>query len=508
MMMATAKIDTDKLIACMHPLDVVGDNSGEILDLVYDSRKVGPGSAFFALRGTSADGHCYINNAIDRGAELIVMEKPHELAGVTAVVVEDARVALAEASALFFGKPSQKLRVVGVTGTNGKTTITYLVEAMLVAAQQRPAVIGTVNYRFDNREIPASHTTPESYDLQELVAGFLEQGADSLVVEVSSHALEQNRVVGIDFEVGIFTNLTPEHLDYHQTMESYFASKKKFFDDYLVPQGSRAVVNIDDPYGQKIASSLDDVLTCGISSEADVRAENVELSRQGIKADIVTPAGRFALCSSLLGGFNVSNILCAIAAGIALELPLAAIVEGISHVPVVPGRVEAIENERDAVILVDYAHTGDALENVLKAVGELKAARVITVFGCGGDRDRSKRPVMGEIAARYSDLVIVTSDNPRTEAPASILSEIVPGVEKHFKSALTAEQAGKPDARGYIVVADRKDALLMAVNMLQSGDLLLVAGKGHEDYQIIGKERIHFDDREQIRLALQTSGRC
>jgi len=507
MMITTSKIGTDQLIASMHPLDVAGNSQGVIRDLVYDSRKAGPGCAFFALRGISDDGHQFIADAVDRGAELVVMEEPHPVKGATGIVVANARQALAEASALFFGQPTRTMRVVGVTGTNGKTTVTYLIEAMLIAARQRPAVVGTVNYRYQGSETPASHTTPESYDLQKLTADFLGQGADSLVLEVSSHALEQNRVSGINFEVGIFTNLTPEHLDYHQTMESYFSSKKKFYDDYIVPQGSRAVVNIDDPYGRRIADELDDALTCGLAAEADVRAENVTLSRRGIEADVVIPHGRFRLQSALLGGFNLSNLLCAIAGGVALDLPLDAIVSGIKAVPVVPGRIETIENNRDALILVDYAHTGDALENVLQAVNELAGGRVITLFGCGGDRDRSKRPVMGEIAARFSDLAIVTSDNPRTEDPDSIINEILTGVKKHYASPLMLEQLQSSSSKGHVVVPDRREAIQVAVEILLPGDLLLVAGKGHEDYQIIGKEKVHFDDREEIRQALRASGR-
>jgi UDP-N-acetylmuramoyl-L-alanyl-D-glutamate--2,6-diaminopimelate ligase len=290
-------------------------------------------------------------------------------------------------------------------------------------------------------------------------------------------------------------------------MDAYFASKRRLFDEYIVPQSAKAVVNIDDPYGRKLAEQLPGVLSFGLATDADIRAENVELTRNGIRAEIVTPQGRFALQSELLGGFNVSNLLCAIATASALDVPQQSIVEGISRVPVVPGRIEKIENDRDALIMVDYAHTGDALENVLKAVTELDARRIITVFGCGGDRDRSKRPVMGEIAARYSDLVIVTSDNPRTEDPESILSEILPGVMSHFDQQLTRDQVLEADAKGVFVTTDRLDALQMAVRAIQKDDILLVAGKGHEDYQILGKEKIHFDDREEIRRALQSPGR-
>ena len=359
--MTPRRLNTDELIAGIHPLHVAGDVSGEVCDLVYDSRKVFPGSAFFALRGSHVDGHQYIDAAVEQGASVVVMEEEKVITGATAVVVENSRTALAEASALYFGRPAGSMQVVGVTGTNGKTTITYLLEAILAAVHQRPAVIGTVNYRFGDNETEASHTTPESYELQKMMSDFRQQGADSLIMEVSSHALEQNRVAGIDFSVGVFTNLTPEHLDYHQTMDSYFASKKRLFDDYVVPQGAKAVVNIDDPYGLVLAEGLPGALTCGMSEGADIRAENVKLSRDGIEAEIVTPNGRFTMQSELLGKFSVSNILCAIAAAVALEIPHEAILKGIAKVPVVPGRIEKIENDRDALILVDYAHTGDAL---------------------------------------------------------------------------------------------------------------------------------------------------
>ncbi len=505
--MTTHVLKTRELIDCIRPLRVAGETAGAVTGLVYDSRRVSPGCAFFALRGSHVDGHRFIDEAIARGAAVIVTEEPLEISGATALTVANARRALAEASALFFGQPARQMRVVGVTGTNGKTTITYLLEAILAAARLRPAVIGTVNYRYAGNETEASHTTPESYHLQEVIAGFRQQGADALIMEVSSHALEQNRVAGIGFEVGIFTNLTPEHLDYHQTMDAYFASKKKLFDEYIVPQGGRPVVNIDDPYGRVLAAGLGDALTCGLSDDAAVRAENVVLSRDGIRAEIVSPRGRFGLRSELLGNFSVSNILCAVSAAMAMEISIEAILEGISRVPVVPGRIEKIGNDRDALILVDYAHTGDALENVLKAVTGLGARRVITVFGCGGDRDRSKRPVMGEIAARYSDLVIVTSDNPRTEDPQGIIDEILPGVRRHFSADLDEEQLLAADARGVYVTADRRAALNMGVAALQPGDLLLVAGKGHEDYQILGTEKTHFDDREEIREALRAPGR-
>lgn len=504
--MTQRSLEISDLLDRIELLQVAGSASGAVTDLVYDSRKVSPGCAFFALPGTRVDGHDYIEDAVANGARVVVSQRPVQVAGAVVATVADSRRALALASDLYFGSPTSSMRVVGITGTNGKTTVTYLLEAMLQEAGYKPAVIGTVNYRFGADERAASHTTPESYELQQVIADFREQGADALVMEVSSHALEQGRVAGINFEAGIFTNLTPEHLDYHGTMESYFASKRKFFDEYIVPGKKAAVVNVDDAYGRQLATDLPGILTCGIDSEAMVRAENVRLDRSGIRTDIVTPKEKFSLQSPLLGRFNVSNLLCAIAGATACDLSVEQIVAGIARVPVVPGRIERIDNDRDALLLVDYAHTGDALENVLEAVSGLEATRIITVFGCGGDRDRNKRPVMGEVAARFSDLAIVTSDNPRTEDPATIIDEIIPGVEKHFTEPLSDEQFTQPAANGYIVIPDRRQAIRRAIEVLQPGDLLVVAGKGHEDYQIIGTKRFHFDDREEIRQALQARG--
>ena len=458
---------------------------------------------FFALRGAAVDGHDFIEAALAAGATAVVLERERALPpGVAGILVADARLAMARAAAAFFGHPTADIPVVGVTGTNGKTTVTYLVEAILRAAGKNPAVLGTINYRFGNQQRPSLHTTPESVDLLATIAEFRGAGADALVMEVSSHALEQRRVDGVRFDVGVFTNLTPEHLDYHGTMANYLSSKQRFFTELLPSSRGRGVLNLDDPRVAELAASLPEALTCGRQAAAAVRAEAVTLSLQGITARVITPAGALQLRSRLLGEFNLQNLLCAVAVGTALDLPLEVMARGLAEAPQVPGRLEQVDNQRQALLVVDYAHTPDALEKVLATLVALQPRRLLTVFGCGGDRDRTKRPVMGAIAARHSDLVVVTSDNPRTEQPLAIIEEIKAGVLKEIPQEWSLAEAAQGTGKGFVCLPDRRGAIDFAVDQLQPGDLLLVAGKGHEDYQILGRERIHFDDREELRRAL------
>jgi UDP-N-acetylmuramoyl-L-alanyl-D-glutamate--2,6-diaminopimelate ligase len=339
-------------------------------------------------------------------------------------------------------------------------------------------------------------------DLFRTISEFRRQGADALVMEVSSHALDQHRVEEVRFDVGIFTNLTPEHLDYHGDMEGYFASKHRLLTDLLKAAAGRAVINVDDEYGRRIASALPDALTCGRNETALVRPREMTVSLDGIEGMVDTPGGSFHLKSPLLGTFNLQNLLCAAGAAVAMKIPLEVIADGLARAPQVPGRMERIENNRGALVLVDYAHTGDALEKALSTLKDLSPRRIITVFGCGGDRDRGKRPVMGEVAARFSDLTVLTSDNPRSEDPLAILEEIRMGVKHVCSREWTREEARIGDGKGFLTIPDRREAISFAVEALHPGDLLLVAGKGHEDYQIIGKERLHFDDREELRRAL------
>ncbi len=486
---------------------IYGDPDVDVAGLHYDSRQVSPGELFFALRGVVSDGHAFIASAIANGATAICCEeRPLDNRGVTVIVVDSTRRAMAEMATTFFADPTREMTTVGITGTNGKTTITYLLEAIFAEADLAPAVIGTVNYRFgiDLRQAP--HTTPEALDLMKQIRDFRRNGARSLIMEVSSHALDQHRADGVRFRVGVFTNLTPEHLDYHQTMERYFASKFHLFKELLPRTQGQAVVNIDDEYGRRLAKMLPSVLTCGRAPQAAVHPKQIEATLQGIHGWVATPMGEVAVCSSLLGDYNVENILCAIGAAVALEIPVATIAAGLAKASGVPGRLERIDNQRDAVILVDYAHTGDALQRVIDALQDLSPGRILTVFGCGGDRDRGKRPVMAEVAARGSDIAIATSDNPRSEDPQQILDDVRVGLSRVHRREWSCDEARSGRDRGYVVIEDRRQAIRFAVSLLRSGDVLLVAGKGHEDYQILSTGRIHFDDREELRQALQSGG--
>ena len=485
-----------------------GNDTVEITAVSCDSRSVTPGTLFFALRGAASDGHRYIADAVTAGAAAIVLEDDSFApADTTWVSVPDGREAMARISARFFGDPTLGAPLIGITGTNGKTTTTYLIEGILTAAGLPPAVLGTISYRFGTTVIDASHTTPESTELQAAFRTLADGGARSFVMEVSSHALEQKRVDGCHFDVGIFSNLTRDHLDYHKTMESYFASKLRLFTELLRPDDAKparkAVINLDDPHGAEIVrQAACPVITFSIDRPADVHAEQITSSVSGISGRLVTPRGVTGFSSQLLGRFNLSNILAAVSAGIALDIPLETIRHGIEHHTRVPGRMERVDNTLGITVLVDYAHTGDALENVLTTLRELAQARIITLFGCGGDRDPGKRPIMGRIAAQMSDLAVVTSDNPRTEDPFAILEQIRGGILPLGIRELTPEAVaeGFPD-KGFVTVENRAEAIRLAIGAARPGDIVLLAGKGHEDYQIIGRTKHHFDDREQAASA-------
>ncbi|OEU73434.1 MAG: UDP-N-acetylmuramoyl-L-alanyl-D-glutamate--2,6-diaminopimelate ligase [Desulfuromonadales bacterium C00003068] len=495
-------------VCCLNDLH---DTTQEIDALYYDSRCVRQGGLFFALSGDVVDGHDYIGAAINNGALAVVAQREVSLPEtVQLIVVADARQSMAKMAAAFYGYPARELLTVGITGTNGKTTMTYLIESLLVQAGYKPAVVGTISNRFEGYDVEACHTTPESLDLQCMLADFRQRGADALVLEVSSHALMQSRACGLEFKATVFTNLTPEHLDYHKTMDSYFAAKSLMFTDPSVAGNSRAVVNADDPYGAKLLTLVDGAISVGLQNYAAVRVDKFSQSLAGIEAQLHTPYGDVQLHSALIGRFNMENLACAVGVGVALELPITTIEQGLDRAHTVPGRLERVDNELNALILVDYAHTGDALEKALQAVSALKPQRIITVFGCGGDRDTSKRPVMASVAARYSTLSIVTSDNPRTEDPQSILAEVCCGFDEcclrydqgDLQSLLAQPPVFNTADCHYCVIEDRAQAIETAIALLQADDLLLIAGKGHEDYQILGTEKIHFDDREQVKIAL------
>lgn len=498
--------------------DLHGDSSLRISGLTCDSRRALPGWLFFALRGATVDGHGFIPAAVQSGATAVILEDsacaPH---GIPWVRVADGRAAMAQVAAEFYGHPTLKLPLVGITGTNGKTTTTYLIEAILGAANMPAAVLGTISYRFGSTQIAASHTTPESTELQAAFRQLADTGAKAFVMEVSSHALDQKRVDGCHFDVGVFSNLTRDHLDYHKTMECYLESKLRLFSELLRPTADKpqrcAAINMDDPYGAFIAGrAACTVITYGIEYKGDVQAANVTSSVSGLSGTLVTPKGSVPFASRLLGRFNLSNILAAASAGIALDLPLAAIKAGIEGHTTVPGRMELVENAHGITLLVDYAHTGDALENVLLTLKELATARIITVFGCGGDRDPGKRPIMGRTAAQMSDLAIVTSDNPRTEDPLVIMKQVRDGLISPplqgegqggggFREYSIDQLSSGFSEKGFVMLENRHDAIRLAIRLARSGDIVLLAGKGHEDYQIIGRTKHHFDDREEAAQA-------
>lgn len=502
------------LIHSITPVKVSCGGDQEIRGLFCDSRKVQPGGLFFALRGGAADGHRFIDDAIRQGAAAVVLEDPAYIsASLPCVLVKDARHSMSQMATAFYGDPTAGVPLVGITGTNGKTTTSYIIESIMECAGIPAAVLGTVSYRFGDMVLPATHTTPESLDLQGVLRQMVDHGASGIVMEVSSHALEQKRVDGCKFDVGVFTNLTRDHLDYHGTMENYFRSKLRLFSDLLLPTEikpyRRAVVNMDDESGGMFANGAAcPVVTYGIECRGDVRVEEMTSSVNGISGRLVTPAGSGRFSSRLVGRFNLYNILAAAAAGFSLKLPIERIIAGIEGHRTVPGRLERVNNSRGIAVFVDYAHTGDALDNVLKTLTDLKTGRIITVFGCGGDRDRGKRPVMGEIAGRMSDLAVITSDNPRTEPPETILAEIRAGVlPLRIKEYTVEELKSGFSVKGFTTVPDRREAIRLAIGQAKEGDIVLLAGKGHEDYQIIGTTKHHFDDREEAAAALGGSAR-
>ena len=481
----------------------------EVVEIAHDSRTVTPGTLFVAVRGFHSDGHHFIPDALRRGASAVVVEESRSgsARGAPVITVPDTRAALAYLSDAFFGHPSRRLKLVGITGTNGKTTTSYLARSIIEASGFMAGLMGTIDYRIGNQVYPALNTTPEAHDLQRLLAEMVDRGAGYCVMEVSSHALALGRTTGCVFEAGAFTNLTQDHLDFHESMESYFEAKRSLFTG-LGPE-QHAVINIDDPYATRMISSTGArVITTGCSDKADVHPSGtIRHDLEGLSFPVVTPAGAIDIDSSLVGAHNISNILTAIGIGTALGIPRNAIAKGIRNVRAIPGRMEKVVEGQDAGIIVDYAHTEDALVHLLEAVREVTTGRVITVFGCGGDRDRTKRPRMGAAAVQGSAMVIVTSDNPRTEDPFSIISEIEQGMKEsgiRMEEGETSVATSLPALKTpYLVIPDRRRAINKAVAMAMPGDVVVIAGKGHEDYQILGEKKIHFDDREVARQALR-----
>jgi UDP-N-acetylmuramoyl-L-alanyl-D-glutamate--2,6-diaminopimelate ligase len=474
----------------------IGETDAAVTGITHDSRRVKPGDLFVCIPGLKTDGHAFLADAAQHGAVAGVVERREGLnVEVPLLVVPTARAAVGPLAAAVFGQPSRSFVLVGVTGTNGKTTTTLLIEALFRAAGCRTGVIGTLGARIGDRELPGDRTTPEAPDLQSLFAQMAAEDVRAVAMEVSSHALTQDRTLGAEFDVGVFTNLTQDHLDFHGTLEAYFDAKARLFTDY--PSRSTkpfaAVLNLDDSYGQRLAAlARGRIVTYGIDQEATLRATSVRAAPAGISFQVSRKGGAAVLLQLRLGGrFNVSNALAALGVADSMGLDWDRSLEALADVPGVPGRFESVDAGQEFSVIVDYAHTPDGLLNVLNAARALEPARLIVVFGCGGDRDRGKRPIMGQLAAELADVAVVTSDNPRSEEPAAILREIVAGFQ------------AVPQRRAQLVEEpDRRSAIAQAISMARPGDLVLIAGKGHEDYQIFADRTIHFDDREVAREVL------
>jgi len=460
--------------------------------VTHDSRRVAPGAVFVALRGLKTDGLGFVPQSLAAGAAAIVAEPPPPVpSSVPWVVVKDARLALALLAAEFFGHPSREMRVIGVTGTNGKTTTSYLVNAILEAAGIPCGLMGTVTYRVGDRSFDATRTTPEAVEVQELLRQMASAGSGACVMEVSSHALALKRVDGTHFAAAIFTNLTRDHLDFHESMESYFAAKRRLFE--MLPPDAPALINVDDARAAALIEASPVPVTYGISRPADVSPGPLSFSLEGLEFDIRLPQGMVHVRSRLVGKPNVYNILAAAGTAAALGVPLDAIEAGLRDLPGVPGRFELASRPGDDItVVVDYAHTDDALRNLLETARPMASRRLITVFGAGGDRDRTKRPLMGMVAARLSDIVVLTSDNPRSEDPVRIIDEVKRGAEPETRQS-RAE---------VLTIVDRREAIVQAVRKAEPGDLVLIAGKGHEKYQEIGGHTHPFDDVAVAQEAL------
>jgi UDP-N-acetylmuramoyl-L-alanyl-D-glutamate--2,6-diaminopimelate ligase len=475
-------MDIERVIAALAPVDVLGRAPVEIADLAYDARAAGPGSLFFCVPGDRADGHDFAPRAVANGAVALVVERPLEL-GVPQLVVPSTRRAMAVAADEFFGRPTAELEVAGVTGTNGKTTTAFLLYSILAAAGRRPGLLGTIESRVGGERRPAIRTTPEAIDLQRTFREMLDAGDRSAAVEATSHGSELGRLDHVRFAALVFTNLTQDHLDFHGTIERYFEAKRRLFTEARPP----AAVNVGDPHGRELADELrghGELITFGLADDAELRAEDLELDSRGARLR----AGGIDLETRLRGRFNVENILGAVAAARLLEISDEAIARGVRELRGVPGRFEAVDEGQPFAVLVDYAHTPDSLENVLRTARDLAQNRVICVFGCGGDRDRGKRPLMGRIATELADVAIVTSDNPRSEDPESIIAEILEGADRTE------------------VEPDRREAIARAIAAAGGGDVVVIAGKGHEQGQQFADRTIPFDDREVARETLRRLG--
>jgi UDP-N-acetylmuramoyl-L-alanyl-D-glutamate--2,6-diaminopimelate ligase len=477
---------------------ITGPPDPDIRAIVCDSRKAAPGALFFALPGSKEDGNKFVNDAIERGATSVASPapRPGELKSAVTwieLLPHKERRALARAAANFYRRPADSLQLVGITGTNGKTTTTFLVDSILQAAGSTAGLVGTTGYRTPKGERKAGNTTPESLDLQQMFAEVRDAGGTHAVLEVSSHALAMDRVWGCHFAVAVFTNLTRDHLNFHKTFEEYFAAKRRLFEGTGAGAPDVAVINSDDPYSPRLEGLAKRAFTYGLKAAADLSTKKFALTFKGLEFTAETPVGRIEVRSPLVGRINVYNILAAIGAAIALEIPRGKIEEGIAKLKLVPGRFQIIDEGQPFLVVVDYAHADDALRNLVHTARELNpTGRIITLFGAGGERDRSTRPLMGEAAGSVSDLVVLTSDNPRSEDPLRIINDVVVGLQKVNAN--------------YRVEDDRDRALEIAIDEARPGDIVLLAGKGHENYQILRDRTYEFDDREKARAILRRKG--
>ena len=482
-----------KIVHLISRIDVVASTASsqiEVTGVQCDSRRIRPRELFVAIHGNQEDGVRFASNAMARGAVAVVSDAPAPVGASNWIQVRDVRRMLADLACALHGNPSHTLRVHGITGTNGKTTTCWLTRDMLRAAGRNPGLISTVQCEYGGREIKSSRTTPDACELQTLLAAMRAAGCDSVTMEVSSHAIDQQRVGGIRFASAAFTNLSRDHLDYHHDMETYFRVKERLFINLAQDQpGAHAIINADDPYGRRLIGSLParglSVVSYGFDPASEVCATDVQLSAEGSRFTLITPTGHASVQTHLLGRYNVANVLCATALACKAGVPLEKIVGVIESAQPHWGRLERVATPLPATIFVDYAHTDDALDKVLTTLREITRGRLVVVFGCGGNRDRTKRPIMGRVAAEKADHVVVTSDNPRNENPQAIIDEIVSGI---------------PAGRNYETVPDRHEAILTALRKGKAGDVILIAGKGHETTQEFDNRSISFDDREQVRL--------
>jgi len=476
------------LINGLEILDVKGDLSIQIDSIAYDSRKTKSGSLFVCVEGFKADGHKFIPQVIENGTKALLVQKDVEVPeGITVVKVKDTRYALASVADVFHQHPSSKFNLVGVTGTKGKTTTTYMIKSILASCGQKTGLIGTISNKIGDEVLPTDRTTPESYDLQELFGEMVEKKVDSVVMEVSSHALDLHRVSCSQFDIGVFTNLSRDHLDFHKTFDNYLAAKIKLF-----KMCKKGLVNIDSEYGKQVVKSAEcEVFTFGIDSDADIKAVDMLTKQDSVEFNVLTPWFSGKIHVNIPGKFSVYNALAAIGSCALMGISFEDIKEGLKNVTV-PGRAEVVPTETDYTIIIDYAHSPDSLENILSTVKAYAPARVISLFGCGGDRDKTKRPIMGEISGKLADFTVITSDNPRTEEPSAIINDIEEGIKK-TKAA-------------YITIVDRKEAIKYAMKNATPKDIIVLAGKGHETYIMLNDKTIHFDEREVVREILDEIG--